>query len=173
MTIPSAQHGSGMLEFSLALALTASIGAALFSVAGLLEQRRQTTQTLDLVHRASALARRQSPLQPDGYASLSTASIIGLVPANRVIWSGGVVAGLRTPLNRPLSALGNGPFAFWIRLSDLTRNECRALLPQTWRDYARIKLNDTIIKSRTHASFPAPLLDQCVAGGNVLDVEGS
>ncbi|MBK8284865.1 MAG: hypothetical protein IPK97_08205 [Ahniella sp.] len=173
MTIPNAQRGSGMLEFSLALALTASIGAGLFSVAGLLEQRRQAGQTLDLIHRASALARRQLPLQPDGYASLSTASIAGLVPANRVIWSGGEVAGLRTPLNRPLRALGNGPFAFWIRLSELTRQECRTLLPQTWRDYSRIKLNDAVVKSQTHASFPQPLLDQCAARGNVLDVEGS
>ena len=173
MAIPKTLRGSGMLEFALALALTASIGAGLFSVAGLLERRHQASQTLELIDRASALARRQLSMQPDGYASLSTAAIAGLVPANRVIWSGGEVSGLRTPLNRPLSTLGNGPFAFWIRLSDLNRTECRTLLPQTWRGYARIKLNDTIIKSQTQSVFPAPALDQCAALGNVLDVEGS
>lgn len=169
----SRQRGSGLLEFSLALGLTAALAAAVLSVGSMLERRHRVQATHELIQRSVGVAKRQAAMLPNGFTGIDTGSLVDLVPANRVEWQAGQVAALRTPLDRSLRLAGNGPFAFWISVAGLDRSECRSLLSMSWRDHARIRVNQIQVKSQATTLLVPGSLAQCAGSGNLLDLEGT
>lgn len=166
-------HGFSLMNLALTLLLSALIAAGVLAFASMLDTRRQVQQTLDLAHRAAARAKELGASQTDGFGSLTTAQLADLVPPNQRILVSGSVDSLRTALNRPLRLVPNGNFAFWIRLSNVSASECRAMLRQAWLHYPRVQLNNVLRKASSNAVITQADLDACDASNNILDMEGS
>ncbi|AVP99368.1 hypothetical protein C7S18_20295 [Ahniella affigens] len=167
------QTGYSLMNLSLTLLLAALVAAGILAFASMLDTRRKVNETLDLAHRAAARTKELGANQADGYATLTTAQLADLVPVNQRTLSGGNIDSLRTALNRPLRLVPNGNFAFWIRLSNLSSSECRALIRQAWLHYPRVQLNAVVRKTSSTATLVTADLDACAATNNTLDMEGS
>lgn len=165
-------RGYSLLNLTLTLLLAAFIVGGVLAAASALDHRRKVNQSLDLVHRAAARAKALYPMQPDGYASVTTARVADLVSPGQRVTSGGTVTALRTALSRELTIVPDGNFGFWVRLSGLPQSECRALLRQAWANYPRVRLNNAIIKVGMATPIGNTELALCTAT-NTLDMEGS
>lgn len=172
-TVPAVVRGGNLLEFTLALALSAGVVAALLSVATLQDHRRRTEETGDLVQRASAAARRAQADRVQGDGPITVADLVHYLPGQRLVREGSRISALQTPINRPLALVAEGPFAFWFALRGLDQRECRTLLPRLWRLHPRLRLNQSLVKPSVHTAMPVTVLAQCLASGNTLEMEGS
>lgn len=165
--------GSSLLEFTLALALSAGVLSALMSLASVQDQRRRVEATGDLVQRAAVAARRMQAERPDGATALTVADLSAYLPGHPLVREGDRIVAMRTPINRPLALVDDGPFAFWLALRNLDRHECRTLLPRLWRLHPRLRLNQNLLKPTVGTPMPAVAVAHCLASGNTLEVEGT